>query len=151
MYKSQKLKPVEILLIEDNPGDVRLIKEGLKENKVLNNLNVVKDGEKAIEFLKREGIYSQAPVPELIILDLNLPRKNGKEVLEYIKTNDELKLVPVVVLTSSKAEEDIISSYELNANCYITKPVNLDDFISVVKSIEFFWLCIVKLPGEEQE
>lgn len=141
-------KPIEILLVEDNPGDVRLTREALKEGKVLNNLDVVEDGVEALAFLNREGKYADAPRPELILLDLNLPIKDGHNVLAEIKTNGDLKRIPVVVLTSSQAEEDIIKSYELNANCYIAKPVGLDQFIKVVKSIDDFWLNIVKLPSE---
>lgn len=141
-------KPIEILLVEDNPGDVRLTREALKEGKVLNNLDVVEDGIEALAFLNREGKYADAPRPELILLDLNLPIKDGHNVLAEIKTNGDLKRIPVVVLTSSQAEEDIIKSYELNANCYIAKPVGLDQFIKVVKSIDDFWLNIVKLPSE---
>jgi len=139
-------KPIEILLVEDNPGDVRLTQEIFKESKVLNNLSVVANGIEAMAFLHREGKYVNAPCPDLIMLDLNLPKKDGREVLAEIKSSDKLKRIPVVVLTISKAEEDIIKSYELNANCYITKPINLDQFITIVKSIEDFWLTIVKLP-----
>jgi len=137
---------IEILLVEDNPGDVRLTQEALKDNKVRNHLSVVEDGEKAMAFLRRAGPYANAPRPDLILLDLNLPRKDGREVLKEIKENDELKRIPVVVLTTSKAEEDIVRSYNLHANCYITKPVDLDQFISIVKSIEDFWFCLVRLP-----
>jgi len=140
-------KPIEILLAEDNPGDVRLTKEALNEGKVLNKLHVVEDGVEAVEFLNREGSYADMPRPDLILLDLNLPKKDGREVLAEIKTNENLKRIPVVVLTTSRSEEDILKSYDLNANCYITKPVDLDQFISVVKSINDFWLTIVKLPG----
>jgi len=140
-------KPVEILLVEDNPGDVRLTKEALNEGKVLNKLHVVEDGVEAVEFLNREGSYADMPRPDLILLDLNLPKKDGREVLTEIKTNENLKRIPVVVLTTSRSEEDVLKSYDLNANCYITKPVDLDQFISVVKSINDFWLTIVKLPG----
>jgi chemotaxis family two-component system response regulator Rcp1 len=139
-------KPIEILLVEDNPGDVDLTREGLKEGKVHNNLSVVEDGEEAMAFLLREGKYDNAPRPELILLDLNLPKKNGREVLAEIKGDDRLKCIPVVILTSSKSEEDILKTYNLNANCYITKPVDLDQFIKVVKSIEEFWFTIVTLP-----
>jgi len=138
--------PIEILLVEDNPGDVRLTQEIFKESKVLNNLSVVENGVEAMNFLRREGKYVYAPYPDLILLDLNLPKKDGREVLAEIKSSDKLKRIPVVILTISKAEEDIIKSYELNANCYITKPIDLDQFIRVVKSIEDFWLSIVKLP-----
>ena len=139
-------KPIEILLVEDNPGDARLVKEALKDVKVLNNLRVAKDGVEALDFLHREGNHTGAPRPDLILLDLNLPKKNGREVLKEIKADKNLKRIPVVVLTTSKAEEDILRSYDLQANCYITKPVDLDEFIKVVKSIKDFWFTIVKLP-----
>ncbi len=141
-------RPAEILLVEDNPGDVRLTQEVFKENKLRNNLNVVEDGLEAMDFLRRVGKYADAPRPDLILLDLNLPKKDGREVLEEIKEDPNLKHIPVVVLTTSQAEEDIIKSYNLHANCYITKPVDLEQFITVVKSIEDFWLTIVKLPSE---
>ena len=139
---------IEILLVEDNPGDVRLTEEALKEGKILNSLNVVADGVEAMAFLRREGKYSDAPRPELILLDLNLPKKDGREVLAEIKKDQELKSIPVVILTSSAAEQDIVKSYNLHANCYVTKPVDLDQFIHVVKSIEQFWLTVVQLPQE---
>jgi two-component system response regulator len=139
-------KPVEILLVEDNPGDVRLVQEAFKEVKLCNRLSVVGDGEKGIAFLKKEGIYHDAPHPDLILLDLNLPKMDGRELLEQIKQCPELRAIPIVVLTSSKSEEDIAKSYELHANCYITKPVGLDQFIRIVQSIEQFWFSIVKLP-----
>jgi len=138
--------PIDILLVEDNPGDVRLTIEALKEDKLQNNLHVVKDGVKAIAFLHQEGEYADVPRPDLILLDLNLPKKDGREVLEEIKADERLKRIPVVILTTSQAEEDILKTYGLHANCYITKPVNLDQFIRVVRSIEEFWLTIVKLP-----
>jgi two-component system, chemotaxis family, response regulator Rcp1 len=139
-------KPVEILLVEDNPGDVRLAIEALKDAKVRNNLHVAGDGVEAMDFLRRKGKYAQSPHPDLILLDLNLPRKDGREVLEEIKTDDDLKRIPVVILTTSKDESDILKTYNLHANCYITKPLDLDRFVEVVKSIEDFWLTIVKLP-----
>ena len=139
-------KPIEILVVEDNPGDARLVKETLKDVKILNNLGIAKDGQEALDFLHREGDYAEAPHPDLILLDLNLPKKDGREVLREIKADKNLKRIPVVVLTTSKAEEDILRSYDLQANCYITKPVDLDEFIKVIKSIESFWLTIVKLP-----
>lgn len=139
-------KAVNILLVEDNPGDVRLIVESLKESNRPNILRTVKDGVEAMAYLNREGIYSDAVHPDIILLDLNLPRKNGKEVLAEIKKDPDLKRIPVIVLTASSAERDILNSYDLNANCYITKPVSLDKFIEVVKSIENFWLTVVKLP-----
>ncbi|MDE3090874.1 MAG: response regulator [Chloroflexota bacterium] len=141
-------RPAEILLVEDNSGDVRLTQEALKEGKVLNNLSVVGDGVEALAFLRREGKYTYAPRPDLILLDLNLPKKDGREVLAGIKTDEHLRRIPVVVLTVSQAEEDILKSYNLNANCYISKPVDLDQFIRAVKSIEDFWLAIVKLPPD---
>ena len=149
MIKAVRIgKPVEILLVEDNPGDVRLVKESLKDIKVLNNLRVAKDGQEALDFLHREGNHTEAPHPDLILLDLNLPKKDGREVLGEIKADKDLKRIPVVVLTTSKAKEDILKSYNLQANCYITKPVDLDEFVKVIKSIKDFWLTIVKLPPE---
>ena len=141
-------RPIEILLIEDNPGDARLATEALREAKVHNNLRWVPDGEEAIALLRRTGKYETAARPDLILLDLNLPRRDGRQVLEEIKADTSLRRIPVVVLTTSQAEEDILKAYNLNANCYITKPVDLDQFIRVVKSIEDFWLTIVKLPKE---
>ena len=138
--------PVEILLVEDSPGDARLAREGLSECKIRNNLHVVDDGVKAMAFLRRQGEYAKAPRPDLILLDLNLPRKDGREVLREIKEDDSLKVIPVVILTTSKAEEDIIKSYSLHANCYVTKPLGLQQFLDVVRSIEDFWFTIVKLP-----
>jgi CheY-like chemotaxis protein len=142
----ERSTPVEILLVEDNPGDVRLTQEALKESKMLNTLSVACDGIEALEFLRRQGKFANANRPDLILLDLNLPRKDGREVLDEIKSDDELKRIPVVVLTTSKAEEDIIRMYTRHANCYITKPIDFDQFILVIKSIEEFWLSIVKLP-----
>ncbi len=139
-------RPIEILMVEDNPGDVRLTVEALKEGKVRNNLHIVEDGEQAMKFLRQQDDYGSAPRPDLVLLDLNLPKKNGREVLAEIKQDPELKRIPVVILTVSEAEQDIIKSYNLHANCYITKPVNLDQFIKVVRSIEDFWLTIVMLP-----
>ena len=140
--------PIEILLVEDNPGDVRLTQEALKESKVTNNLHVAEDGIEALDFLYHKGDHTDAPRPDLILLDLNLPKKDGRELLEDIKADEELKRIPVVVLTTSKAEEDIYRMYDQHANCYITKPIDFDQFIEVVKSIEDFWLTIVKLPSE---
>ena len=142
-------RPVEILLVEDNPGDERLTREALKEGKVYSNLHWVKDGVEAMDFLRRTGRHAGAVRPDIILLDLNLPKKDGREVLEEIKTDEDLKRIPVVVLTTSQADEDILRSYDLNANCYISKPVVLDDFVRVVKSIESFWLTIVTLPPTE--
>ena len=136
--------PIEILLVEDNPGDVRLIKEVFKDAKIYNNMQVAYDGEAAMEILRRDD--GNTIFPDLILLDLNLPKKDGREVLREIKGDDCLKCIPVVILTTSNAEEDLIETYKMNANCYITKPVDLDQFINVVKSIENFWLSIVKLP-----
>jgi CheY-like chemotaxis protein len=141
-------KPVEILLVEDNPGDVRLTAEALREYKFRNRLSAVRDGVEAMAFLHRRGKYADSPRPDLVLLDLKLPKKDGREVLAEIKADHNLKRIPVVVLTSSKAEEDIIKSYDLHANCYVTKPVGLEQFLSVVRSIEEFWLTIVKLPPE---
>jgi CheY-like chemotaxis protein len=145
-----KLEMTKILLVEDNPGDVRLMVEALKEGRVLNQLSVVRDGVEAMAFLRQEGQYAQANRPDLIMLDLNLPKKDGREVLAEIKADDRLKVIPVVILTTSEAEQDILKSYNLHANCYITKPVDLEQFITVVKGIENFWLSIVKLPSHEQ-
>jgi len=139
-------KVVEILLVEDNPGDVRLTQEALSEGKVRNRVHVVMDGEAAMAFLRREGEYADVPLPDLILLDLNLPKKDGREVLREIKEDENLKHIPVVVLTTSSADEDILRSYNLHANCYITKPIDFDRFIYVVRSIEDFWLTIVRLP-----
>ena len=139
-------KEIDILLVEDNPGDVRLAKEALKESKVRNKLYVVEDGVEAMAFLRRQGKYSEVPKPDLILLDLNLPRKSGREVLAEVKTDDALKRIPVVVLTVSRAEEDVLKCYDHHANCYITKPLDFNQFMEVTKSIEDFWLTIVKLP-----
>jgi len=139
-------KPVEILLVEDNPSDVRLVQEALKDGKLRNRLSIAEDGEQALVFLNNEGDYQEMPLPDLILLDLNLPIMDGREVLAEIKNCPELKRIPVVVLTTSKSEEDIIKSYDLQANCFITKPVDLDQFIAIVQSIEQFWLTIVSLP-----
>jgi len=139
-------RPIEILMVEDNPGDVRLTVEALKEGKVRNNLHTVEDGVEALEFLRRKGRYAEAVRPDLILLDLNLPKKNGREVLAEIKEDPDLKRIPVVILTVSQAEQDIVKSYNLHANCYITKPVDLDQFLEMVKSIENFWLTVVMLP-----
>ncbi len=140
------VKPIEILLVEDNPGDVRLTQEALREAKVINNLTIAKDGMEALAYLRRQGPYAHAPRPHLILLDLNLPKRDGREVLAEIKADESLKRIPVVVLTTSQDEQDILKSYNLHANCYVTKPVDLDQFIRVVRSIEDFWLGIVVLP-----
>jgi CheY-like chemotaxis protein len=139
-------RPIEILLVEDNPGDVRLTQEALKEGKMLNILNVVGDGAQAMAYLRQEGQYREARRPDVILLDLNLPKKNGREVLVEVKSDANLKRIPVVVLTTSQDEIDILKSYDLHANAYITKPVDLDQFVKVVQSFEDFWLSIVKLP-----
>jgi CheY-like chemotaxis protein len=144
-------EPVEILLVEDNSGDARLAMEALKDAKVINNLHWVKDGVEAMEFLRREGEYSHAPRPDVVLLDLNLPRKDGREVLVEIKSDADLRRIPVVILTISADEQDILRSYNTYANCYITKPLDLDRFMEVVKSIEDFWLEIVKLPPKGAE
>ena len=144
----ENLKFVEILLIEDNPGDARLTQEAFKDGKVKNNLHIVYDGVEATDFLFKRNKYIKAPRPDLIILDLNLPKKNGQEVLAEIKTDERLKGIPVVILTMSKAEEDIIKSYNLHANCFITKPIDLVKFFDAVKSIEDFWFTLVKLPRQ---
>lgn len=136
----------EILLVEDNPGDARLAQEALKEGRMTSRLKVVVDGVKAMSFLRREGQYQGSPRPNLILLDLNLPRKDGRQVLAELKADEDLRRIPVVVLTTSQAEQDIMRSYDLHANCYITKPVDLDRFISVVRSIEEYWCSVVTLP-----
>lgn len=142
------VKPIEILLVEDNPGDVRLTQEVLKEGKIRNHLNVVDDGDKAVAFLRHIEPYTQVPHPDLVLLDLNLPRRDGLEVLKIIKTDDTLRHIPVIIFTTSHSEEDIMHAYHLYANCYLTKPMDLEHFIQSVKSIENFWLTIVKLPPE---
>jgi CheY-like chemotaxis protein len=141
-------RPVEILLVEDSPSDADLTVEALSDGKVVNNLHWVEDGVEALAFLRRQGKYSHAPRPDLILLDLNLPKKDGREVLAQIKADSSLKLIPVVILTTSAAERDILKIYELNGNCYVTKPIDLEQFIAVVKLIEMFWLAVVKLPSE---
>jgi two-component system, chemotaxis family, response regulator Rcp1 len=139
---------IEVLLVEDSPGDVRLTREAFKDAKVHINLHVASDGAKAMAFLKREGGYANVPRPDLILLDLNLPKKDGREVLEEIKESPSLKTIPVVILTTSSSEADVLRSYQLHANCYITKPVGLEGFLTVVKSIDSFWLSVVRLPRE---
>jgi len=141
-----KKKPIDILLVEDNPGDVRLIIEAFKDTKIPHNLAVASDGIEAMNILKRECNYCDANRPNLIILDLNLPKKGGREIIKEIKHNDKLKIIPIVVLTTSSAEEDIKETYKNHVNAYLTKPVDLDQFINVMKSIEYFWLCNVRLP-----
>ena len=142
------MKPIDILLVEDNPGDAELAREALADSKLANRLETVEDGEEAMEYLLQQGKYKNAVRPDLILLDLNLPKKDGREVLAEIKTHEELKRIPVVVLTTSKDEEDVLKAYNLHANCYITKPIDFTQFIKVVKSIEDFWLSIVVLPTE---
>lgn len=141
--------PINILLVEDNPGDVRLTLEAFKEGKVNNEISVVNDGVEALAYLRREGRYANAQRPDVILLDLNLPKKDGYEVLAEIKQDPDLKRIPVVILTTSEAERDILQTYYMHANCYIIKPVDLDQFITVVKSIETFWLNVVKLPTDQ--
>jgi len=142
----ENFKIIDILLVEDNPGDARLAQEALKESKIKNQLHIVNDGMAATDFLFKRNDYKDAPRPDLIILDLNLPKKDGREVLAEIKADENLKRIPIVIFTTSKAEEDILKTYNLHANCYITKPLNFDKFMEVIKSIEDFWLTIVKLP-----
>ena len=142
------MKPIEILLVEDNPGDARLTKEALQQSKVKNALHLARDGEEALRFLRREAPFTGAPAPDLILLDLNLPRRDGREVLEEIKVDPKLMHIPVVILTSSGAEEDILRSYRLHANCFITKPVDLEQLTRVVHGIEQFWFTLVQLPPE---
>ncbi|MBM4261967.1 MAG: response regulator [Deltaproteobacteria bacterium] len=149
MVNSHGLQTIEVLLVEDNAGDIRLTKEALKESSLLIHLNVARDGEEAMAFLRREGVHAGAPTPDLILLDLNLPRKDGREVLQEIKADADLKRIPVVVLTTSEADSDILTTYGLHANCYITKPVDMDQFIKIVKLLEEFWFTIVKLPSRE--
>jgi len=143
--------PIEVLLIEDNPGDVRLTIEAMREAKVINHLSVASDGDEALAFLRREGCFQDAPHPDIIFLDLNLPKLSGREVLFEIKNDAALRRIPVVILTTSHAEEDILQSYNLHANCFITKPVDLEQFERVVKSISDFWFEIVKLPTWEEQ
>jgi CheY-like chemotaxis protein len=148
MNTEDKCRPIEILLVEDNPGDVRLTQENFKDSKIRNNLYVVNDGVEAMAFLLREGKFGDAARPDLILLDLNLPKKDGREVLAEIKADEDLKQIPVVILTISKAEEDVLRTYNLHANCYITKPIGLEQFAKVVRAVESFWLSIVTLPQE---
>ena len=142
----ETVSPIEILLVEDSPSDAELTVEALHEARVCNHLNIVSDGVQALEFLRRQGAFTQAPRPDLILLDLNLPRKDGREVLAEIKADPELKIIPVVVLTTSRADEDVLRAYALHANCYIPKPVDFQHFLQVVRNIETFWLSVVKLP-----
>jgi chemotaxis family two-component system response regulator Rcp1 len=146
-FRKGDFRPIDILMVEDNPGDVRLTIEALKEGKVRNNLHTVGDGVEALAFLRRQGRYIDAPRPDVVLLDLNLPKMSGQEVLAEMKEDADLRRIPVVILTVSKAEQDILKSYNLHANCYITKPVDLDQFMTVVRSIEDFWFTVVKLPN----
>ena len=139
-------EPIEILLVEDNPGDARLTLEAMREAKVRNRIHVVEDGVEAMEFLRRQGRFGDAPRPDLILLDLNLPRKDGREVLAEVKADPDLKRIPVVVLTTSRAEEDVLRAYNLHANCYVTKPVDLEQFMKIVGQIDEFWVKVVTLP-----
>jgi chemotaxis family two-component system response regulator Rcp1 len=147
MKQQDSVKLIDILLVEDNEGDARLAKEAMRDSKIRNTLHHVADGEEAMAFLRKQGKYAKAPRPDLVLLDLNLPRKDGRQVLAEIKSDDELKRIPVVILTVSSAEEDILKSYNLHANCYISKPIDLVQFVKVVRSVEDFWLTIVKLPN----
>ena len=142
-------RPITILLVEDNPGDVRLTEEALRETEIANRLVVVNDGQAALDFLRRNGPYADAPHPDLILLDLNLPKKDGREVLAEIKQDPHLRMIPVVVLTTSRDEGDILKSYDLHANCYVNKPVDLDRFLRIVKNIKEFWFTVAKLPTVE--
>ncbi len=142
-------RTAEILLVEDNEADIRLTREVLSDGRFMNRLSIARDGEEAMAYLRRQGVFKDAARPDLILLDLNLPRKDGREVLAEIKSDDELKRIPVVILTTSRAEADMVQTYELHANCYIVKPVDLGQFISVIRSIEEFWLKVVRLPSGE--
>jgi len=148
IMESEVSRQVEFLLAEDNPGDVRLTQEALRESKIRNNLNVVTDGMEALAFLRKQGKYADSPTPDVVLLDLNLPKKDGREVLAEIKSDPVLKRIPVVIITSSEAEKDILRTYDLHANCYVSKPVDLDQFIRVIQAVENFWLTIVKLPSD---
>lgn len=141
-----QVKPIEILLVEDSPGDVLIAREALSEAKLLNDIHVAEDGVEAMDFLHKRGKFAAAPTPDLILLDLNLPRKSGREVLAEIKTDENLKFIPVIILTTSSAEEDILKSYNLHANCYVVKPVEFESFVQAVKSIQHFWFSVVALP-----
>jgi len=148
MMNLEQASPIELLLVEDSPSDTELTVEALAGGKIANHLSIVEDGVQAMEFLRRQGAYAHAPRPDLILLDLNLPRKDGREVLAEIKTDANLKTIPVVVLTSSDADADVLRAYELHTNCFITKPVDFHQFLQVVKAIESFWLTVVKLPSQ---
>ena len=146
MTTTPLVRPIEILLVEDSPSDTELTVEALQEGKIYNHLSVVEDGVQALDFLKRRASYAEAPRPDLILLDLNLPRKDGRQVLAELEADPDLKMIPVVVLTTSRADEDVLRAYSLHANCYILKPVDFKQFVEVVKYIEHFWLSVVKLP-----
>jgi len=148
MIQSSSIRPIEILLVEDSPSDAELARETLSEAKVFNCLHIVEDGVEAMAFLRQQGEYARSPRPDLILLDLNLPRKDGREVLADIKADAQLSCIPVVILTASAAETDILKSYQLQASCYVTKPVDLDSFRNIVKAIEDFWLAVVQLPAQ---
>lgn len=143
--------PADILLVEDNPGDVRLTKEALKDGQIANELHVVTDGVEAMDFLHKRGEHADAPTPDIVLLDLNLPRKDGDEVLDEIRNDEGLACLPVVILTSSEAEEDVVRSYELRANAFLTKPVDPEEFIELVKSFQQFWLSVVRLPSDDEQ
>ena len=145
------LRPIEILMVEDSPTDVLMAREALQQAKLLNNLSVTENGVEAMAFLRKEGRYSGAPRPDLIFLDLNMPRKDGREVLQELKADPQLKLIPVVILTTSKAEQDIVKSYGLHANCYITKPVDFERFAEVVQTVQDFWFTVVTLPPSDSD
>lgn len=149
MNNLESTKPIDILLVEDNPGDIRLTQEAFKDGKIKNQLNVVMDGEEAILYLKKEDKYANVTTPDIILLDLNLPKKDGREVLAEIKDHPELKRIPVIILTTSAAQSDILNTYSNHANCYIMKPVDFNQFITVIRTIEDFWLTIVKLPSKK--
>jgi CheY-like chemotaxis protein len=150
MSNSSQIKPIDILLVEDNPGDIRLTQEAFKDGKIKNELNVVMDGEEAVLYLKKIGKYENVNTPDIILLDLNLPKKDGREVLAEIKNDPELKCIPVIILTTSSAQSDILNTYSHHANCYIMKPVDFNQFITVIRTIENFWLTIVKLPTKNK-
>jgi len=151
MPSSRVIKPIEILLIEDNPGDVRLVKEALRTAKTPSRIRVAEDGFQAMEILLRQGEYARDPLPDIIILDLNLPRKDGREVLKEVKNDPVLRRIPVIIFTTSRAEPDILWAYDMHANCYITKPVDFQQFLTVIKAIESFWLNTVRLPPEKED
>lgn len=143
------MQPFEILLVEDNPGDVFLTQEAFREGRLAHRLSVVEDGEEALRFLRREGKHRDAPQPDLILMDLNLPKKDGRELLGEVKTDPELRQIPVIVLTTSGAEQDIARAYKLHANCYLTKPIQMDEFLRTIRSVEDFWLSVVRLPSKD--